>query len=421
MNRVPINSAIRIAFIYALLSGLWILFSDNLLNALTQDTYTLTQMQNIKGWGFVIVTAFLLYIERRHSDEKIEQLANVVKSSDDAIIGLSLDGDITSWNTGAKRMYGYYEKEVLNRSASILIPLDRREEMALYLERVQEGKHLDHYETDRVRKDGGRIQVSLNVSPITNAHGRITGVSTIARDVTSQKLMAIRLTQQRSTLRSYAIQVLKSQEEERKRISRELHDQTVQDLVGLKQRLELSRREMDRDPDQAKVYMDQLESLIHKALVDVRRMSNELRPVILEDLGLQAAIEALCDDLSEQITGADIRIGVKGVERQLPTEMELTIYRVIQEALTNIHKHAKDANHVYVNLYYEDWGMLISIEDDGPGFQSPDTDELERAGHLGLAGMRERVRLFEGEMDIDTSLGNGTSIVLRLPFPDAEK
>ena len=421
MNKMPTNYAIRIAFIYALVAGVWILFSDYFLYALTQDTHILTQLQNIKGWGFVAVTAVLLYLERRHADEKFEQLGNVVKSSDDAIIGLSLDGEITSWNAGAKRMYGYLEEEVLGRSASILIPFERQDEMARYLDRIRAGKYLDHYETDRVRKDGRMIQVSLNVSPIMNARGRIVGVSTIARNVTSQRQMAIRLAQQRSALRSFAIQILKSQEEERKRLSRELHDQTVQDLIGLKQRLELSRREMDRDPDQAKVHLDQLESLINEALIDVRRMSSELRPVILEDLGLQAAIKALCDDLSEQISVSEIRLGVKGVKRQLPSEMELTIYRVIQEALTNIRKHAGKANNVSVNLYYEDWGMLISIEDDGPGFQRPDIDELARAGHLGLAGMRERVRLFEGEMDIESSLGKGTSIVLRLPFPEAEK
>jgi len=229
--------------------------------------------------------------------------------------------------------------------------------------------------------------------------------------------MVIRLAEQRAALHQYALQVLQSQEEERKRISRELHDDTVQDLVGLGQRIELCRYALQDDPAEAGRRLDELQSLAGLALAGVRRMSNDLRPLILEDLGLPAALQALSEDLSQQIPSARVHCEIVGHERRLPPELELAVFRVIQEALTNVRKHAQRATQVNVTLYFEDEEIVATVEDNGPGFEPPDVQKLVQKGHLGLAGMYERANLFGGEVSITSAPGEGTSTVLRLSTP----
>ena len=118
--------------------------------------------------------------------EAISRLAAIVESSNDAIIGKTLEGIITSWNGGAERIYGYLAEEVEGRPISVLMPPDHADEMRHILEKIRRGERVDHYETARVRKDGSRIDVSLTVSPIRSAEGQIVGASTIARDITKR-------------------------------------------------------------------------------------------------------------------------------------------------------------------------------------------------------------------------------------------
>jgi diguanylate cyclase (GGDEF)-like protein/PAS domain S-box-containing protein len=126
--------------------------------------------------------------ERRHAEEALLRIAAIVESTDDAIYSKSLDGVILSWNSGAEHLYGYAASEAIGRSVGMLVPPDRPRELPLILERVREGERLEHFETERVRKDGSRVSVSLSVSPIRDSAGRITGSSAIARNITDRKL-----------------------------------------------------------------------------------------------------------------------------------------------------------------------------------------------------------------------------------------
>ena len=133
------------------------------------------------------VTAFRDITERKKIEETIYQLASIVESSDDAIIGQSLEGSISSWNSGAERLYGYTREEVAGRSVSLLVPPDCSDETLVMLARVGKGERVEHFETVRMRKDGTRIDVSLKISPIKNAAGKITGASAIYHDITERK------------------------------------------------------------------------------------------------------------------------------------------------------------------------------------------------------------------------------------------
>lgn len=235
--------------------------------------------------------------------------------------------------------------------------------------------------------------------------------------ITAFNQMVIQLAEQQNALRQYAHQALLSQEEERQRLSHELHDGIIQGLIGLVQRIELFRSELERDPLQARRRLDELQDLLEQTLSDVRRISNGLRPPILEDLGLPVALQSLCDDLVRQLPATLCTCKVHGEARRLPADLELAIFRVVQEALGNIRKHAPSATRVLVELTFGEAEVQAVIQNDGPSFPDPDVRSLIRAGHLGLAGMYERARLFHGELVIAPDPGGGATVTLRLPCP----
>jgi signal transduction histidine kinase len=227
--------------------------------------------------------------------------------------------------------------------------------------------------------------------------------------------MVARLEEQQEALRSYAEQVLKAQEEERLRLSRELHDGAVQDLVALNQRLELYRHAMRDETSTAEERLEEAQALAQKSVVELRRMSNNLRPSILEDLGLVPALRVMVRELGEQLRQARVDFEIVGEEARLPQEMELTVYRIAQEALSNVRKHATSAGRVSVGLVFDDPELTLVVEDNGPGFDASQSSVLLQNGHLGLAGMAERARLIGGELSVESAPEKGTTVVLRLP------
>ena len=227
--------------------------------------------------------------------------------------------------------------------------------------------------------------------------------------------MVARLGEQRAALRSYAQRVLAGQEEERLRLSRDLHDETVQDLIALTQRLELCSDLWEENPAAARGELQQVRELARGAAAEVRRMSNNMRPSILADLGLAAGLQALARDLGRSLPGARVSCEVVGEEQRLSPELELTAFRIAQEALTNVRKHAATASRVNIALFYEAWGIQLMIEDDGSGFEPAAAQALVHAGHMGLTGMAERAQLFGGRLQVNSTPGEGATVSLRLP------
>jgi two-component system sensor histidine kinase DegS len=228
--------------------------------------------------------------------------------------------------------------------------------------------------------------------------------------------MVIRLAEQQTVLRQYAHKSLLSQEEERQRLSHELHDGTLQDLVGLTQRVELCRNELERDPVLAGRRLDELHGLLEQMLGNVRRISNALRPPVLEDLGLPVALEALCKDLKQNKPTLKCEYAISGEPRRLQPDLELAVYRVVQEALTNIRKHAQDASLVQVELTFGISEIQVEIKNDGAVFTDQGVRSFVRSGHLGLAGMYERARLFGGTLDVASDSNKNTVVTLQLPI-----
>lgn len=224
-----------------------------------------------------------------------------------------------------------------------------------------------------------------------------------------------RLNEQQLALYQYSRSIVQSQEEERLRLSRELHDEIVQMLVGLSQRVELCRSTVEHSPTCMRARLDELQTLVQRIVADVRRMSNNLRPAILEDLGLSAALGTLADEVAQQMPTASVSFEVLGEEARLEPDLELTAFRVAQEALNNVQRHARTASEVNLVLHFSADCVEVVIADNGPGFPVQVMREMVRAGHLGLVGMYERARMCGGEIVIKSTPGGGTRVTLRLP------
>jgi signal transduction histidine kinase len=228
--------------------------------------------------------------------------------------------------------------------------------------------------------------------------------------------MVIRLAEQHTMLQKYAHQALLSQEEERQRLSHELHDGTVQDLIALSQRVELCRKEMSGDPESTRRRLEELQKLISQTIDDVRRISNALRPPILEDLGLSTALGSLCDGFATNNPNMSCIFEAKGTEHQLPSDVELVIYRVVQEALMNIQKHVPDARNIRVSLVFDEKEIITFIRNDGRNFTNKDIRSLLQSGHLGVAGMYERAKFLGGSLKINSDKDDGTVVELNIPY-----
>jgi signal transduction histidine kinase len=225
--------------------------------------------------------------------------------------------------------------------------------------------------------------------------------------------MADQLRRYQRSLQSYAADVLRGQEDERSRLAHELHDETVQALIALDQRLQLIERTAQRDPHAALIKLDELRALTTTTIDDVRRVIRDLRPIYLEDLGLVPALEMLLQSL-RQPDRPVLALMVEGEPHRLTPERELAIYRIVQEALNNAIKHAQ-ARQATVKLVF-DQDLRVTISDDGVGFSVPDRVEaLTELGHFGLSGLRERAELIGAQLTI-TSSPRGTTVELRLPL-----
>jgi PAS domain S-box-containing protein len=352
---------------------------------------------------------------RHHAEAVIGQLAAIVESSEDAIIGKNLDGTILSWNLGAERMYGFSAADMIGQPISVLRTPDRLDELPDIIERLQKGEEIEQLETKRRRKDGAEIDVLLKVSAIRNGRGEIVGSSTIARDITNIKAQA-ELERDLAERRALLAHLVTAGEEERARIAGDIHDDSIQAITAAGMRLQILRRKLD-DPEQLKLLGD-LEQTIALSIERLRHLLFELRPPVLDTEGLAAAVEMYVEDAAN---GSAIRYELKDKLRSQPSAQTRTIlYRIVQEALVNVRKHA-DATSVTVSLQERDGGYLVCIADNGVGFVADQATPV--LGHLGLASMRERATLADGWMKVRSAPQDGTTIEVWVPAlkPDDER
>jgi len=226
--------------------------------------------------------------------------------------------------------------------------------------------------------------------------------------------MAERIRAYQTGMRDYLSAITQAQEAERARLARELHDDTVQAFIALKQRAQMARKTLAAHPDRTVGRLDELEHLIDQELISLRRLIGDLRPIYLEDLGFVPALEMLVKQTEERYA-LDVRLNVQGETVRLAPDLELAAFRIVQQALANVAAHAQ-APHVVVGVEFATDGLTLTVRDDGRGFTPPDQPaDLVTEGHFGLMGMRERAMLYGGYLTIDSSPGKGTTIAAWLP------
>jgi signal transduction histidine kinase len=261
---------------------------------------------------------------------------------------------------------------------------------------------------------GDRIFGALSVLTIDEAKAFSDRDIALLTAVGRQAGIAIENAYLYENMRFYARQITQAQENERRRIARELHDDTIQSLVGLSRRLEALTASDGLLSPEAAERIGELQETTGEMIKRVRRFSQDLRPSILDDLGLLPTLEELTADLNRQ-DGLRAEFRIKGEERRLSSEMELTLFRIAQEALNNVRKHA-EANRVVTTVELSDSGVMLTVEDDGKGFNlSTLTDHPTQVGKLGLIGMHERARLLGGTLVVNSEPGRGTRVIVSVP------
>ncbi len=225
--------------------------------------------------------------------------------------------------------------------------------------------------------------------------------------------MAAELQRYRLDIQRYVVSILNSQEEERKRIARELHDETAQALIILGRRIEDA--ESGVTDERLARELSGLRDMVDDTLHGVRRFTSDLRPPLLEELGLSRTLEIL-GRRAEREGSFDVEIEIKGDPKPLLPELELGLYRLAQESFNNARRHA-EAQHVTLSLIYDKDRVILEVEDDGVGFEVPrDPGAMLESGRLGLIGIHERARLFGGRATITSKPGQGTVVRVIIPL-----
>lgn len=362
-------------------------------------------------------------------EERFRLLVDAVQ--DYAVFMLDLNGHVSSWNTGAERIKGYAASEIIGKHFSAFYPQEdllagnpaRELEIA-----AKEGRFED--EGWRLRKDGSRFWANVILTAIKDHTGTLIGFGKVTRDLTEKinanealrKEIAERTEAQRKlhdsekSLRQLSLRLLQTQDEERRRIGRDLHDSVGQYLVALKMKVDSLQSSADRNKSVGNGELSECSQLIEEAIKEVRTISYLLYPPMLDELGLKSAIPWYLDGFTKR-SGIQTTFEVSSDFDRIPGDLELALFRVLQESLTNVHRHS-GSSIATVRLFANNGLAILHVIDAGKGTRSKDwesrTEDWMGAFGVGLRGMTERMRQLGGDLRISSS-GTGTTITASLP------
>ncbi|NGZ08665.1 MAG: PAS domain S-box protein [Nitrospira sp. LK70] len=391
----------------------------------------------VVGIALLWITAGLVARARRAKlDDATRRLGAIVESSSDAILSVTPDGFVTTWNGGAERIFGYTAGEMIGRSILTIIPAHLHRDKARLLATVRGAHDIQSYDAVRLTKDDRCIDVSVTLSPLKDSVGQFVGVSKVIRDISDRKKAEVLLRQAHEALEmrvqertaelsaaNHSLRILSSrlmqvQEEERSRLARDLHDEVGQLLTALKIDLQ-DIRHGEAEKARFGSLSDSLE-LVDRLLTQVRSLALDLRPSLLDDLGLVSALRWYANRQAAR-NGWTLSLLVEGMAGRVPVPIEVACFRVAQEALTNVAKYAR-AKTIDLALRRQDEEVTLIIQDDGVGFDVPSARRRAQGGQsVGLLGMEERVRLAGGSLVISSTPGEGTRLELCFPLTEQEQ
>lgn len=368
-------------------------------------------------WRKLIITNYKkLYqaeLDKIKSEIKYKTLLDQIK--DYAIFILDINGNISSWNKGAEQIYGYSANEIIGKSYTIFFSENNISEFN-YLYHLSITAAKGRYEDEgwRYKKNGTTFWANVILTGLTGSSNKIENFISITRDLTERKKVESRLLESEFELRKLTAQIQFAREAERQNIAREVHDQLGQFFTGIN--LTVSYL-MDTLGSNKKISIEQVlnELSIIKTYIDqgvekVRDISGKLRSYILDHLGLVPAIQEYCREI-ERISNLKCRVNCSIDSLNLDNDRNITLFRIIQEALTNVIRHA-DANEVILEISHNEDKLCIIISDNGKGIKGKNDSE----NSMGLLGMKERAIYLNGELEILSTAGSGTSIHLQIPY-----
>jgi two-component system CheB/CheR fusion protein len=334
----------------------------------------------------VIVILLDTDLIKRELEESRDYARMLLESAEQAIVAANADGKIVLINGATEKMFGYRRADLLGRPLELLLPAEL------------EGRH----------SDGSRFPLEVSLSTIDQAGVKLTVA--FMTDITERQRLEALSETYRAEIRALAAQLITAQEEERRRVSRELHDSLCQKLASLA--LDVENLAVALPPPAAtRVRLQHLGARAIKVSEEARHIAYELHPSVLDDLGLVVSLKALCDEFSKaEKMRVDFNAGKLPV--LVPQKIASGLYRIAEESLRNVAKHAK-AKHLSVALAVRDHDLVLSLDDDGIGFAP---QAVKGKGGLGLVSIGERARIMRGTLSIDSRPGDGTRISVRVPL-----
>jgi hypothetical protein len=349
-------------------------------------------------------------LEESHAENR--RLALVAKQSSDAIIIHDLEGNISFWNPAAERLFGYRAEAIVGQSARLLTPPDLEAELTENLSIIRAGGLIEHLETRRVAQDGRVVEVALSAAPLVDpASNDVIGEICSLRDITEHK----RAQQAEAELeqnRRFTQLIQTHLEEERRAIARELHDEMGQSVTAIRtigaaiaNRTERSDAQIHSNARTIVQVAGHLYDVVHGII-------RQLRPSALDHLGLQDALEGWVETWGGRYPEVRLDLTLEGDLSDLGETVNITAYRIVQECLTNVVRHA-GADHARISVCRDGDGLEVVVEDNGRGLGERNASEAAR---FGLLGMRERVQALHGEFELISRRGEGLRVRAWIPL-----
>ena len=342
-------------------------------------------------------------LEQRTAE--VVEKAALLDLANDAIFIKTANGKIAYWNFGAERLYGWKANEVVGRAASEIL----HTQSAVPLSEVEQ-KEFWEGELIHTTRDGRQITVASRWTMLLDDTKRPAGWMEINTDITPRKTAE-------EAARRLSGRILTLQDDERRRIARELHDSLGQYLAALKMHLDILALSADKQPD----LITECTGIVEQCLRETRTISHLLHPPLLDEAGFGSAARWYVDGFAQR-SGIDVNLVLPPVFGRLPRDVEIALFRILQEALTNVHRHS-ESTRVEIRLTVDERRVQMEIQDFGHGIPAGALRQLLNGGpkgSVGIAGMRERARELGGSLQIASDL-KGTVLTLTLPLPSSEK
>jgi two-component system sensor histidine kinase UhpB len=358
-----------------------------------------------------LLSAFVRDIsERKETEDQLRFQSTILRNVRDSIVVTDLNGRVQFWNTGAEAVYGYSAEEMVGRSVAMLYADGDSHRLPLDLQRIQDGEDSSG-EWLRRRKDGTTVWIDSKRVVLRDPRGEAIGILGVAKDITERKRADEALQVTHARLRDFAGRMRSVREQERALMARQIHDELGQVLTALGMDVAWLEARLPTNDRPLVEKCRAMAALIEATIGRVRTLATELRPAVLDDLGLLAAIEWETQQFTRR-TGIACTLDLPATLPPLDADRSTDLFRILQEALTNVVRHAA-ARHVDVQVRMTPAELLLAVDDDGRGIEEA---EASSPRSLGLLGMRERALLWNGTVQVRARPQGGTAVTVRLPL-----